>query len=204
MVKRGDAGRGKLVMENRPVGVKSPAGGPPRTSIFVTRVMRVACLFAALILIGTPFSTLADAHPIHTTMAELRVVSTPAGPVIQLSVRGFIDDVSAAVARSEKRTAPRDSSLSDSSASRYLRARVTIADAHGRAIALQWCGVHRVREIVWMCVRSAPGTDARGLRMTNQLLTEFHPDQVNLVQATIGDQRASALFMKGDGEKQIR
>jgi voltage-gated potassium channel Kch len=139
----------------------------------------------------------ADAHPIHTTLTVL----TPdaGGRGVTLTIRAFADDLSASVARFAGRAAPRDSSMLADEVARYVRGRVRVLDAAGVEATLAPCGVRRARELYWLCFHVALPAGMRGARIGNQLLTDLHSDQVNILQLELvpGRGRKSYLFTPG-------
>jgi hypothetical protein len=157
------------------------------------RLLRTAGPFAVgLAILSWP--NRATAHPIHTTLTVL--TSGDAGRSLTLSIRAFADDFSASVARFAGRPVPRDSSVSDGDVTRYVRARVSVLEDRGGAVAQTPCGVRRERELYWLCFRATLVGGVRGARINNQLLTELHPDQVNIVQLEQGRGRKSYLFTR--------
>ena len=150
----------------------------------------------AIILAIASLSTTraADAHAIHTTLTVLTPENGEHG--VMLNIRAFADDFSASVARFVKRPVPRDSSAAADDVTSYVRARVRALDASGRQAALAPCGVRRERELYWLCFRIALPSGLRGARMNNQMLTELHADQVNIVQLENGRSRRSYLFTR--------
>ncbi|HVT39203.1 MAG TPA: DUF6702 family protein [Gemmatimonadaceae bacterium] len=141
------------------------------------------------------FSRLAVAHPIHTTLT----VITPdeAGRVLTLNIRVFVDDFSASVARFAGRTPPADSSVLPDEARRYVHAHFSVSGRTGEAVALEPCGVSRSREVYWLCFRARLPSSVHGAKVRNQMLTELHADQVNIVQLEDGALRRSFLFTRG-------
>lgn len=137
----------------------------------------------------------AAAHPVHTTLAVL--APDPAGHAITITIRAFADDFSASVARFAGRNPPSDSSVVADEVTRYVRVRFTVADAEGAMLRLEPCGVRRTNELYWLCFRVALVRGAAGARIRNQMLTELHADQVNIVQLERGTERQSYLFTKG-------
>jgi hypothetical protein len=157
-------------------------------------VMKAAALVALCCALVVARPRDLDAHPIHTTLTVL----TPdaAGRALTLSIRTFADDFSASVARFERRPVPRDSSVAAEGVARYVRARVHVSDASGASATLVSCGVKRTRELYWLCFTAALPRGVRGARINNQMLTELHADQVNIVQLESAGSRKSYLFTR--------
>ena len=131
------------------------------------------------------------AHPLHTTLTELTYGD--AERVVHLSVRAFGDDLRAALG----------GDVTDSAASGYLRAKVTLADRAGRTLQLVWCGLRRTGDVVWLCLRAAAADGARGLQLHVGLLFERFADQINIVQATHDGRRGTLLFTRGDPPRSL-
>ena len=141
------------------------------------------------------FARVASAHPIHTTLTV--VTFSADGRTLTINVRAFADDFSASVARYAGRMAPRDSSVVESEVTRYVRALFSVSAQDGSALVLEPCGITRSRELYWLCYRVSFPAGVRGARIRNQMLTELHQDQVNIVQLEDGAARKSYLFTKG-------
>ncbi|HYU00375.1 MAG TPA: DUF6702 family protein [Gemmatimonadales bacterium] len=124
-------------------------------------------------------------HPLHTTLTQL---SYDAGNRVALiTIRAFADDFHAAAR-----------GVSDSATFAYAAAGFTLTDRDGRGLALEWCGVRRTGDLLWLCLRApAPGGLA-GLRVHARLLFDRFEDQINIVQASYGARRVSLLFSRGD------
>ena len=153
--------------------------------------MKALRIIVALALVARP----AFAHPIHTTMTIL--VSADGGRTITVNVRAFADDFSATVAAFAGKPAPKDSSAVPEDVTRYVRSHFTFADAAGAALVMEPCGVRRANELYWLCYKVSLPAGPHGVKVRNQMLTELHPDQVNIVQLESGSVRKSYLFTKG-------
>lgn len=155
-------------------------------------------LLCALMAIGLA-APAARAHPIHTT---LTVVTTDATG-ISLNIRAFADDFSATVAKFAGKRAPADSSAPDADVLRYVRAQFAVKDASGRQVELQPCGVRRAAELYWLCFKAVLPSGVGGTLVRNQMLTELHSDQVNIVQVEGKGTRKTLLFTKGSAPSAI-
>jgi hypothetical protein len=138
----------------------------------------------------------AYSHPLHTTLSELTVA--PDGTV-QIVLRAFVDDFSAAVVG---HTGPMPAPVvtpPDSATARYLSASVALTDVSGRRVALTLAGVRRSGDLVWLTLRFPASRTATGARLTNRVLFERYDDQVNIVQTFVAGKRRTLLFTKRDG-----
>ena len=145
---------------------------------------------ALLLLLALP--TVVEAHAIHTTLTVL--TASPAG--LTLNIRVFADDFSATVAKYAGRKPPSDSSAPTSDVVRYVRAQFAVRDAQGRVVVLESCGIRRAAELYWLCFRAALPSGSAGVVVRNQMLTEYHADQVNIVQVDDRGTRRTLLFTK--------
>jgi hypothetical protein len=138
----------------------------------------------------------AFAHPLHTTLTE---ITTASDGGVQIVLRAFIDDFSAAVTG---RAAPQGTPIStpaDSAIARYLGQTLALTDAGGRRTPLYVAGVRRTDDLVWITLRAPALLSLAGARLTNRVLFERWDDQVNIVQTAIGARRQTLLFTKRDG-----
>jgi hypothetical protein len=155
---------------------------------------RLTARVAITLLASVGSSSPARAHAIHTT--HTTVTADAAG--YTLTVRAFADDLSASVARFAKRRPPVDSSVRVPELLAYVTARLSLATAVvGVPVVLQSCGVKRMQEAYVLCFRIATTPRTSPLRLSNQMLVELHPDQVNIVQCDVAGTRRTNLFTRG-------
>jgi hypothetical protein len=138
-------------------------------------------------------SRVADAHAIHTTVTQL----TADGRGLTVMIRAFADDLSSSVAKQGGRPAPTDHSVAESEALRYVRAQFMIGTTDRRLVTLESCGVRRAEDMYWLCFRAPLANGLAGVAIRNQMLTELHPDQINIVQVDDRGTRQTLLFRKG-------
>lgn len=150
---------------------------------------RVLLILVAMVAMARP----ANAHAIHTTLTRVAVDRN----VITLNVRAFADDFSATVARFVGRQIPADSSVVVEEVARYIGAFLVVSVAGNPRVQLASCGIKRVKELYWMCFRAVLPNGARDVKLSNQMLTEFHTDQVNIVQIDPPAARRTLLFTRG-------
>lgn len=165
---------------------------PPPVAL-IRSVWRAAAL---LMLV----SRVADAHAIHTTVTQL----TTDARGLTVMIRAFADDLSSSVATHAGRPAPADHSVAESEALRYVQSRFTIGTAESRLATLVSCGVRRADDMIWICVRVPSIRALTGVAIRNQMLTELHADQINIVQVDDRGARQTLLFRKGSVSSTIR
>ena len=170
---------------------------PSRAERHVSRWTRGAALALGVLLV--PAVRAGFAHPLHTTLTQLSYDAS--ARVLNLSVRVFADDFSAAVM--PRGRAGGDVVPPDSAMLRYVNGRFALEAAGGRPIPLRWCGMRRDGEAIFLCLRATAQPSPAGGRMRNALLSEVFADQVNIVQASYGGVRRTLLFTSRDGMKAL-
>jgi hypothetical protein len=158
----------------------------------MTTIQRAGRALTIAVLGVAALARPARAHPIHTTLT----VVTPNATGARFMLRAFADDFSAVVARYAGKPAPTDSSALPADVQRYVSAHLAAVDANGKALALVSCGIRRERELYWICVRLDDARGLAGVRLQNRVLTDLHPDQVNIVQVDGANGRRTTLFTK--------
>jgi hypothetical protein len=151
----------------------------------------IAALLALAILAPRAYS-----HPLHTTLTE---VSIAADGGVQIVLRAFVDDFSAAIAGRKETPTPPVATPTDSATARYLAQVVTLTDAAGRRAPLVVAGIRRTGDLVWVTLRAPALRAVTGACLTNRVLFDRYDDQVNIVQTSIGGRRRTLLFTKSEG-----
>jgi hypothetical protein len=128
----------------------------------------------------------AGAHPLHTTLTELR--ADRARGVVRVVIRVFADDFGTAAGR-------------DPSA--YLQRAFVLRDGP-RPVHLHQCGTRRSGGLLWICMEGPAPAITANLTLTDALLCELFDDQVNIVRATLDGSTRSVLFTAGDRAKSLR
>jgi hypothetical protein len=157
----------------------------------------VALFFSTVALAFTVRS--AEAHPLHTTLAQITV--DPRSGAAVVSIRVFAGDFAAAVAKRHGQPAPKDDRVGDTESFAYLSATFRVSDGAGRPVPVAWCGSRREGDVLWLCVKTAGSSEH--LSVADQMLCDLFEDQVNIVQSVVGDRKMSVLFTKGDGIKTV-
>ena len=135
-------------------------------------------------------------HPLHTTLAEISI--DPDGSC-RITLRAFVDDFTAAVARHAGKPKPADFAVSAPDIASYVASTVIIRGRDGRNIPLSWVGVRRTGDLMWITVRASGVRSLEGIRAVYSTLFEAFPDQVNILQASDNGRRHTVLFTSSDG-----
>jgi hypothetical protein len=145
----------------------------------------------------------AEAHPLHTSLAELTY--DPKSGAVALSLRVFVDDYTrASVAfRQKHNVSPASTAAAQSPLVAYALASFTLTDPRGHAVAFASCGGKRVGDLMWLCFRGRVAGGGAGLKVVSQVLFDTFRDQINIVQATYGGRKANLLFTPGETAKSL-
>jgi hypothetical protein len=164
----------------------------------VVRSIRIAVtsLTAALLVMS---HQVADAHPLHTSLAELSFDSHSG--IVSVSLRVFVDDFTAASNEWSRRSKGPDGGAALAG---YSLATLRLRDASGRLVAMTPCGGKRVGDLMWLCFRGRMTSQLEGATVSSSILFEKYRDQINIVQASYEGRRTNLLFTSGDGPKKIR
>lgn len=172
----------------------------------VARERLSALALAAALLVSPAFfrNEQAEAHPLHTSLAELAYDQKTGA--VQLSLRVFVDDFTkAAVAFQQKQNSVRPASTAPAQSPLvgYAVASFALTDAHGRRVAFTSCGGKRVGDLMWLCFRGTVPGGGAGLRVVSQVMFDTFRDQINIVQASSAGRKVNMLFTPGEGAKPL-
>jgi hypothetical protein len=163
---------------------------------------RVRVLGTVLVLaLGRP--QVASAHPIHMSFTEIRLPAKAAA-TIEISVRVYANDFSAAAARHTRTRLGGDSTISAEKGYAYLMSTFRVIDRKAARLPLTGCGVTRMGDMLRFCLRANVSAGGAPVRVANSIMTELFPDQVNVVQSLNGGRRSSRMFLRGDGWKVVQ
>ena len=147
-------------------------------------------------MVGTPHRV--RAHPLHTSLVRIHVVGTQ----VQVRVRAFSDDFSAAVTKATRTTAMADLRVADVAAATYLRETFRVA-INGSVVDLQLVSQQRDGDVTWIELRGESRVTPTQLVVENRILADVHKDLVNVVQAHVAGRARTVLFAVGAGAKAL-
>jgi hypothetical protein len=162
----------------------------------VARAMRIVSLLALSMFAG---DNMLFAHPLHTTLAELEVRASE--HTVRITVRVFADDFARAASLRSNPGILLEATNTLLAAA-YMRRALSLADAGGRTVPLTWYAARQTGNVLWITL-TAP-MPAGTLHLRNQILCDLYPDQVNIVQSTLGSSRSSVLYTRGDAYKVVQ
>jgi hypothetical protein len=163
---------------------------------------KLLALAAVIVLSTAVRPSVAEAHPLHSTITEL--TEDRAHGLVRATVRVFADDFGTAVSRAAHgRVSPASGAAWDAAVAAYATSVFGLQDAQGRPIALRSCGIRRTGDLLWVCLEGTASQPLASLRVRSAVLCDLFDDQVNVVQGTAGGERRSLLFVRGDGYKSV-
>ena len=130
--------------------------------------------------------SVASAHPLHTSLAQVQVDTR--NRTVSVSLRVFADDFAKAAARARL------------SLPAYAAKTFKILDDSGTQVPMQACGEKHVGDLVWLCF-SARTPEPGSITLWSGVLFETYNDQINVVQTTVDGKKGSLLFIPGDKAK---
>ena len=156
-------------------------------------------LLASLLLVSPAVAGVADAHPLHTSMAEL--THDPKSGVITVSVKVFRDDLGRA-ARARARSS--HSLSSSAQAVNYVISAIRLADISGVPIAMGFCGISDTGDLTVVCLRGRERNRGNGISVSNRVLFDQFRDQINVMAAEYDGRKSHHLFAPGDPPAVLR
>jgi hypothetical protein len=169
----------------------------------VVKSLRVAvtALSAVVLVLASPLimsRQVAEAHPLHTSLAELSF--DPRSGIVSLSLRVFVDDFTAASNEWSRRS---NRPGGGAALAGYSLATFLLNDASGRRVAMTPCGGKRVGDLMWLCFHGRLTSQLKGATVSSNIMFEKYRDQINIVQASYEGRKTNLLFTPGDGPKKI-
>jgi hypothetical protein len=162
---------------------------------------------AALAFSLGAFLAAAQAHPIHTSLAEADYNHT--SRKLEIALRVFADDLEAALG---ERTQTRIRFLKTPPAEfvpalrAYLAERFVVRAADGRTVPPEWIG-HSLKDAaneLWVFFELTLPAGLEGATVHHAVLAERFSDQLNTVQLRDAERRTTLVFLPSHGPKSIR
>jgi len=160
-----------------------------------------SALLAALSVLCPVFCKAASAppHPFYVSVTEIRVDTKK--EALTVSCRMFTDDLEDALTKLFKRTFDLEASLQDKTVHplvfEYIQKRLEIGVA-GAMQRLAFVGMEQEDDAVWCYLESTNFKTAGGITVTNSLLYDFLPDQVNVIHVYLNEARQSVRLVNPD------
>ncbi len=163
-------------------------------------VKPLAALVMMLAAHGSAYAPLADAHPLHTSYAELSYAKETGN--ITVSVRVFTDDFTSHIAGPVGMVGSQGGTP-ERRAAAYIARNLSIADGRGAPIPLRWCGWKRAGEMTAICLAGVAPARPANLRIRNTILMDMFADQLNILRSTRGTAKKTVLFTRKENTKTL-
>jgi len=168
--------------------------------------MREAIRILSLVSLSLLVSALtpgASAHRYHTSVTRLEYNAEE--HLAEITVQAFADDIEAALS---KRSGAAGNVRLDSSQKTnalvldYLRTAFELKSGDEK-LELQWIGMELKGYTVWIYLQANAPEGLSKASLRNKLLFDLFADQVNIVNVLNDGKRASLVFKRGDGAKEL-
>lgn len=171
-------------------------------SMKTTLPLVISALIAALFVSVTT----AHAHPFHACLAEMDW--NPKSSRYEVAIKTDPGDMETAIKRHSKN---KDFRLKETEAAgkavfAYLKTRFSVQDATKESdgekpaaekrIALKWIGMEVTAKACWLYVEIPVAGGVRDIDLTNKILLDVNPKQINLINATFQKRKQSLHFTR--------
>jgi hypothetical protein len=131
------------------------------------------------------------AHPLHTSFTE---ITRERSGHVAISIRLFADDFGATL-DSLGRLPTARGLTADAVARAYFERSVAVTQ-RGTPVALSWCGMKTVENLIWLCARSTTTVTDGALRIRNTLMFDRFVDQLSIIRWS-GKSRGGTRVLSG-------
>lgn len=162
---------------------------------------------AALLFVGAAFGDalsrrVASAHKFYTSIARAEYNAETKS--LEVSARIFADDLEAALTKRAKRPVSLDGTKeADALLLAYLRETFVVRDAGGGVRRVQLIGKELKVDVAWVYFEVSLPDGLKNLELRQQLLCEYFPEQINVVQLIAGAEKTELVFKSGDSFQKI-
>ena len=157
----------------------------------MTVARRGLTLLVLAVALGLATARAVSAHKFYASLAQ---VERTADGRLEVALRFFPDDLEAALRKATgTRIVVEDTSAFGEVFEPWLNA-VFALEAGGRRTSFKYVGVEVTVKAAWVYVEAAWPDPLAASTMTNALLVDLFPEQVNTVNFVEGGQRASRVF----------
>lgn len=140
-----------------------------------------------------------SAHPFYVSVSEIRIDTKKA--TLSLSCRMFTDDLENALSKIYQRPFDLQNSVDNKTVhallDEYVQKRFSIG-LGGVLQSLSFLGMEKEDDATWCYWESTNYKHAANLTVTNGLLYDFLPDQVNVIHVYVDDTRQSIRLVNPD------
>lgn len=142
------------------------------------------------------------AHPAHVSMTEMEW--DPAAGRFEIGLKMAPEDLGLALSRfTGERVSLHNTEQLDRLLRELIMARFTIKPATGQPLILNWIGHEISHQAAWLYFELRPGPGQKDFVLSNRLLLEARPQQVNTVNFKFGKQRQTFRFSRDNVEARL-
>lgn len=160
----------------------------------------VKCLFFGLFLLLT-FSFSIKKHPFYLSVVDIKYETKQ--KALQVSVRLFTNDLEDALRKTNKKNIdllnPKIKSEMDSVLFHYIKERLQIS-LNSKGQTLTYIGYEKEEESIWTYLEIKKTALPKKINITNKLLYDFLPQQINIIHAEINGVKKSSKITNPDSK----
>ncbi len=153
-------------------------------------------------LIILALAPVAQAHRYHTSVTRLEYNAEER--LVEITVQTFADDIEAALGKRNGGTVRLDSTAKTNALLLdYFRNVVELRNGDTE-LELEWIGMELKGHSVWFYLQARMPDVPSRMTLSNRLLFDLFPDQVNIVNVFKDRKREGLVFKRGDAAKALR
>jgi hypothetical protein len=157
----------------------------------VTATLRALTLLALATALGLAAGGSASAHKFYASLAQ---VERTADGRLEVALRFFPDDLEAALRKATGRRVVVENTAAFGDAFEAWVNTVFAVEGGGRRTAFEYVGAEVTVKTAWVYVETAWSEPLAASTMTNAMLVDLFPEQVNTVNFVEAGRRASKVF----------
>lgn len=159
--------------------------------VFSTSLLCLALILSTLSFSATP------KHDYHVSVTQIQY--NPGTKVLEVSIRIFTDDLEKGLSadNQNKPFAIKNNDQNNPVVAAYLRKHFILTDTHKKTIPLRYVGKEQEEDATWVYLEIPLSNAPAGHSLQNSILTEIFDDQVNMTNITLGLNKKTHLFKKG-------
>ncbi len=144
----------------------------------------------------------AEAHQFHTTLTRLDYNAKD--QTAEISVQVFTHDLENIIEqKTGKRTSLEKTPNAEKLVFEYLNEFWILKNRAGEVKKLDWVGLEAETDAAWLYFETKMPEGLESATLQNRLFFELYQDQVNLLVAKNGEQKADLAFKAGDKFKEL-
>jgi hypothetical protein len=154
-----------------------------------------------LLVFATIFA--AEAHPYHTSIAEIRYNAKL--QTLEIAVKVFADDLEKTLSNAAKKPViVAQTPVVQAQIAAYLKKVLALEISGKESLPLKYVGSEAEKDTYWLYAEvPVKPAQLKQIQLRHQLFLDTFEDQMNIVNLEINDQKRTLLFKKDDYRKPL-